>query len=84
MNRTDCPSDERLAAYLDGTLPSKSKNELEHHLADCLFCSEVLTAANETHKPDAIETPPNHLIEKVKALFPEEKAENKQRRRQKL
>lgn len=77
MNRTDCPSDERLAAYLDGALSEKSRKDLEDHVLDCSSCSEVLAAANEANRAHDTEAARSRLIERAKALFPKAKVGQK-------
>jgi Flp pilus assembly protein TadD len=38
----ECPASEDLAAFVDGRLPKKARAHLEHHLADCDICREVI------------------------------------------
>lgn len=40
---TDCPSTERLAEFIDGTLPSDSSADVTAHLADCETCFAVVS-----------------------------------------
>lgn len=77
VNRTDCPSDERLAAYVDGALSEKSRKDLEDHVLDCSSCSEVLAAANEANRAHDTEAARGRLIERAKALFSERKPDKK-------
>jgi tetratricopeptide (TPR) repeat protein len=37
-----CPASEDLAAFVDGRLPKKARAHLEHHLADCDICREII------------------------------------------
>jgi len=43
--RGTCPSDEELAAFLDGMLPSEERARITAHLADCESCYEVFAGA---------------------------------------
>jgi hypothetical protein len=40
-----CPSDEELAAFLDGMLPAAERARITAHLADCESCFEVFASA---------------------------------------
>lgn len=40
-----CPTDEELAAFLDGVLPAKERARITAHLADCEDCYEIFAGA---------------------------------------
>jgi Putative zinc-finger len=40
-----CPTDEELAAFLDGTLPKAERERVTAHLADCESCYEIFAGA---------------------------------------
>ena len=40
-----CPSDEELAAFLDGMLPAGERARITAHLADCASCFEIFAGA---------------------------------------
>lgn len=44
---TDCPSEETLAAFLDGHLDPEARERVMEHLADCGECREVVYAGEE-------------------------------------
>jgi len=57
-----CPDEERLAAYVEGTLEGTLREDLEGHLADCGFCCGqvgFLARAKELGPPPAV---PGHLL----------------------
>ncbi|OGX50444.1 MAG: hypothetical protein A3G37_00850 [Omnitrophica WOR_2 bacterium RIFCSPLOWO2_12_FULL_46_30] len=37
-----CPAELKLAKYLEGSLPSNMRQDIEKHLADCPFCLDLL------------------------------------------
>jgi len=43
--RGACPSDEELAAFLDGMLPAEERTRITAHLADCESCYEIFAGA---------------------------------------
>ena len=42
-----CPSEEGLAAFIDGRLDERSRQEVIEHLAECGECRDVVVTANE-------------------------------------
>lgn len=48
LNRcNECPSDADLGLYAEGGLSGKRREELEAHIAACLYCQDMLVVANK-------------------------------------
>lgn len=47
-----CPAELELAKYLEGTLPSGKRQDIEKHLADCPYCLDLLVAARSVLKQE--------------------------------
>lgn len=52
-----CPSEEILAAFIDGRLDEQSRQEVIRHLADCGDCRDVVVTANEYGSSVEMEAP---------------------------
>jgi anti-sigma factor RsiW len=48
---SQCPSDETLAAYLDGALTEEEREKIEEHLVDCTKCRRVVAEAVRRRLP---------------------------------
>ena len=55
----NCPSDETLAAFIDGRLDSAAKMAVVEHLADCAACRDVVLMADELAAANVIPHPDN-------------------------
>lgn len=66
--KTECPSEEILAEYLERELTPDTASSLESHLASCSACTEQVILLNRVlNNPETI-SPPAHLIEEAKGL----------------
>jgi Putative zinc-finger len=52
-----CPSSEKLAAYIDGSMSSEHRRALERHLADCNYCLELVAGEVSEVRQTAPATP---------------------------
>jgi len=43
----ECPSEAELGSYAEGGLSKKRRQELERHIAGCLYCQDMLIVANK-------------------------------------
>jgi hypothetical protein len=66
--RTNCPNEETLAAFLSGELAREPLDRVEAHLAQCSFCLEDLVAAYKSGDFAGIETIPQRLIDNAMGL----------------
>jgi len=69
-DRSNCPSEESLAVFLNGDLAGAGRDQLETHLAQCAACADDLVAAYQSAQPGALGEVPQRLIEKALALVP--------------
>jgi anti-sigma factor RsiW len=69
-NRSNCPSEESLAVFLNGDLAGAARDQLEAHLAQCAACADDLVATYQSAQPGALGGVPQRLIEKALALVP--------------
>ncbi len=53
MNRSDCPSAEELAAFLDGRLSAAARRAMVEHLDECPDCYEVFSESARFLQEDA-------------------------------
>jgi len=51
--RWNCPSEERLAAYLDGAMGSDGRGRIESHLVDCEFCRSLVADVAKLQRLEA-------------------------------
>ncbi|MFK7820785.1 MAG: protein kinase [Planctomycetaceae bacterium] len=49
MDQTQCPTDERLTDFLNGTLSETESNDINTHLTACIQCQAKLDAQTESH-----------------------------------
>lgn len=68
--RDDCPNEEDLASYLEGSFAGDVRNRAEVHLADCSFCLEEAISAYQAAQASHPQTVRQQLVEKVLALIP--------------
>lgn len=54
-----CPSDEMLAAFIDGRLEGQERQDVVRHLADCAECRNVVLFADEVRAAGLAGTPAN-------------------------
>jgi hypothetical protein len=66
--RADCPSEETLAIFLNGSLAGKQREQMEAHLARCSFCVEELIAAFRSAATTETDLVPPRLITRAMAL----------------
>lgn len=61
---TNCPSEETLAAFLDGRLDGEARRRVVEHLADCGECREVMLVAGEVGAGEvaSVELPFNVVV----------------------
>lgn len=52
-----CPTDEELAAYIDGSLSLPDKEKMEHHLIRCKKCRHVVAVVIKSKA--AVPDPPS-------------------------
>lgn len=52
---TNCPDNERLAAFIDGRLRGEERTAVLAHIADCADCREIVMAADEIASGEAHE-----------------------------
>jgi len=57
-----CPTDEELAAFLDGMLPAKERARITAHLADCEDCYEIFAGAVQFQQAEAAEIKKGRLV----------------------
>lgn len=69
-DRTGCPDDESLAAYLGGLVVEEAKTGMESHLAGCSFCSGDLVAVYKASQDKEPERVPQGIVDRVMALVP--------------
>ncbi len=50
--RAGCPVELELAKYLEGSLTSGKRQDMEKHLADCPYCLDLLVAAKSVLKQE--------------------------------
>jgi len=88
-NKTsDCPDEEVLLEYFQGTLDKERYQALEHHIAECGFCLGQLNIAFQSqlmNKKGNLEAVPQKLIDKTKSslgIF--KKTDNKNDRGRKI
>jgi hypothetical protein len=60
MNMTLCPSDETLAAFIDGRLQGADRQAVLDHLAGCAECRDVVLLADEVRAAEGI---PANVVE---------------------
>ncbi len=54
---TNCPTEETLAAFVDGRLDSRSRRQVLEHLATCADCEAIVSAAWDIQAADAAAAP---------------------------
>jgi|TARA_B100000315_G_scaffold67777_1_gene61674 hypothetical protein len=62
---TECPSQERLAAFLDDKLGDADRNALVGHISSCSDCHELLTEVIGMQEEEGVEECPEVLSETV-------------------
>lgn len=62
---TECPSQERLAAFLDDRLGGADRNALMGHISSCNDCHELLTEVIGMQEEEGVEKSPEVLTETV-------------------
>jgi len=50
LTMTNCPSEETLAAFLDGQLDAEERTRVIEHVAECGDCREIILAAREVEE----------------------------------
>lgn len=63
-----CPSEEALAAFLEGRLRGRPREELEGHLAQCRSCRELLALVQGAGAADSAEEAPAAWVRQAAAL----------------
>ena len=69
-----CPSDERIASYLDAAVDSHSRSRLESHLADCEYCRTLVAELAKVQRDPEMPSLPPGLIQRAVALVPPKSA----------
>ncbi len=65
-----CPSDDVIAAYVDGAPPAEGRIELEVHLAKCERCRSAVAGVVKLQREIDLPVPPFAAAEKVLAVRP--------------
>lgn len=63
-----CPDEHSIAAYVDGTLESATRERLELHLADCSHCLALVGLLSRAQEAPAAEAPPEPVITRARSL----------------
>ncbi|MEW5911050.1 MAG: zf-HC2 domain-containing protein [Thermodesulfobacteriota bacterium] len=63
-----CPSEEALAAFLEGRLRGRPREEMEGHLAQCRSCRELLALVQGAGAADSAEEAPAEWVRQAAAL----------------
>lgn len=63
-----CPSENELAAYVEGQLAGIKRQRLEGHFANCNWCFEALAFLGQTAEEPAPDVVPGHLITRARTL----------------
>jgi len=61
-----CPGEERIAAYVDGTLEPATSERLELHLADCTPCLELVGLLSRERDRPVAEAVPEQLLDQAR------------------
>jgi hypothetical protein len=70
QRRWNCPSDRRIAAYLENGLEPKERLRLEAHLADCDFCLAMVGALVRQQRTPELSEAPADLVDKAAYALP--------------
>ncbi len=70
--RWSCPSDTRVAAYLEQTLEPRERSRFEEHLADCDFCLGMVGALVRQQRASEPVEAPVRCLEKASSGAPTE------------
>jgi hypothetical protein len=62
-----CPDEHQIAAYVDGTIPESSRDEVELHLADCERCT-LLVGTLFRLEIDSSRAPTPEVLERARGL----------------
>jgi hypothetical protein len=65
-----CPSDERIAAYLDAAVDSTTRSRLESHFADCEYCRALVAELAKVQRDHEMPSLPPGLVQRAVALVP--------------
>jgi hypothetical protein len=65
-----CPSDERIASYLDAAVDSPSRSRLESHLANCEYCRTLVAELAKVQRDREMPFLPSGLMQRAVALVP--------------
>ena len=65
-----CPSDERVASYLDATVDSSSRSRIESHFADCEYCRGLIAELAKVQGDREMPSLPPGLMQRAVALVP--------------
>lgn len=68
----NCPDETRLAAYVDGGLDPRSRNEVAIHLADCVYCVAEVSSIVRMQESEPIEVP-SALLARARTMARDQK-----------
>src|SRR5689334_569177 len=68
----NCPDETRLAAYVDGGLDPRSRNEVAIHLADCVYCVAEASSIVRMQQSEPIEVP-SALLARARTMARDQK-----------
>lgn len=68
--RLSCPSNARVAAYLEQRLDLKERSRFEAHLSDCDFCLDTIGGLVRQQRAPELAEAPAHLVDKAANALP--------------
>ena len=74
-----CPSENELAAYVEGQFAGIKRQRLEGHFANCDWCIEVLAFLGQGVEPPSPESVPGHLLTRARLLARAERVKGRRR-----
>jgi len=66
----NCPSDEKIAAYVDSALGDSARIRVQEHLAGCAYCRSLVSDTVKQRRVADLPGAPRALLEKTRVLVP--------------